>query len=299
MELSAEIIDANKFTPEQVAAVKGFGESYVAEQKKNWDGKANENAEKILEGVVTSTQKLTGIQEPRLQGEKHADYLLRINSKYLETQKNELSTAKADLETKLREFKGGDILKSDLDKAQKAYDELLQKTADYDDIKKKATDYETVSTELSELKKGTAFRDVKPNFPDTVNTYESKAKWDEFVAKTLKTHDVELVDGVPMAISKENKYSIVSLESLVKADASISALATGRQQQGSGAAQAKGNPIEIEGVPFAVSEAAKTDSKERGKLIDEHLKSKGLSIASAEYGKLTAEYNSKIINSKK
>lgn len=294
MELSTEFIETNKLAPEQVAAVKAYSESHVATLQKEWDTKANDNAENILGGVVKSIQKKTGIEEPRLQGEKYAAYLERVSSKVLETKQSELDTAKTEYESKLKDFKGGDALKVEVETAKKAYDTLLQKVADYDEVKKKAGEYEDLSGKYSQLKVGTAFRDVKPTFPADVNSFERDAKWKIFEESTLKEYDVEIVDGVAKAISKENKYNIVTLESLVKANAEIQGLLAERRQVGINGKQVNGKVVNIEGVPFAVPETC--DSAERAKLIREHLTSKGLNTASEAYSKEFAELNKKILN---
>lgn len=294
MELSKEVIESAKLSEEQVSAVKAYGESYVANIKKEYDTTANTNAEGILEGVVKSIQKKTGIEEPRQQGEKYAAYLERVSSKVLETKQSELAKAKEDYEAKMKDFKGGDALKSEVEAAKKAYDDLQKQTADYADIKKKAEQFDEVSTKYSSLKVGTAFRDVKPPFPDTVNPYEAAAKWGEFEKGVLNDYDVEIVDGKPMAISKENKHRIVPLESLVKENKDIQALAVGRQASGTGAAAEQGKTSEIEGVPFPITELAKTDTKERAKLIEAQLAKEGIAVHTKEYSLKFQDYNSKI-----
>lgn len=292
MELPQEIIEASKLTPEQVTAVKTFGENYVANIKKEYDDKANTNAEGILGGAVKYLQTKTGIVEDRKQGEKYADYLARISDKFLENNKQTLEQARQDYEAKLKDFKGGDALKSDLDKVKAEYDAILKKTADYEDIKKKAEQADELSTKYGQLKIGTAFRDIKPVFPETVNEYEAKAKWADFERSVLAKYDVEIVEDKPIAIDKENKYKQIPLADLVKEDKAITELLAGRQQPGSGAKPA-GSTSTIEGVPFPVPE--KCDSVERAKLIKEQLTKEGLNPASDEYAKRFGDLNNKIL----
>ena len=74
-------------------------------------------------------------------------------------------------------------------------DSALQKYADYDDLKAKAEKADGYEKELSGLKLDVAFGKVKPTFPDTVNSYEAKYKWEEFTKKVLADNEIQIVDG--------------------------------------------------------------------------------------------------------
>lgn len=136
----------------------------------------------------------------------------------------------------------------------------------------------------------TAFSDVKPAFPDTVNSYEADAKWNEFKSNVLKDWNIEMVDGEAIAISKENKHKQQKLKEMVAKDENISDLLKGRQQKGP-----NGNPadlVTIEGVPFKVPNGA--TSAERSKLIRDYLTKEGISTTDASYASKFAELNKKI-----
>ncbi len=295
MELSKEFIEENKLSDDQVTAITDFGKGQVAELQKQWDTKANDNAQKILDGVVSSTHEKTGFKLERNQGEKHADYLVRYSTSFLESKKSEVDSLKADYEQKLKDFKGGDALQSELDAARSKLDEAMKKYADYDDLKEKAAKAEEYGKELSGLKLEVAFNGVRPNFPDTVNPYEAKAKWEDFKKSVLEKNKIELVDGEPMVVDKENQYKTSKLSDLVTKDETLQALLKGREQKGPG-----GEPVdleEIEGVPFKVPKDA--DAVTRSKLIKEQLAKDGIGGTHPDYAKKFGELNKKILEAKK
>lgn len=294
MELQKELVESLGLNEDQVKGISEFGQNHVAELQKEWSGKANEQAQGILEGAATYALKTTGVKLEREKGEKHGDFLKRVADAHLEAKNGEISDLKADYETKLKEFKGGDALKSELDAAKSKLDEAKQKLADYDELKEKAEKAEKYGQELSGLKLEVAFNGIRPNFPDTVNPYEAKAKWDEFKKSVLETHNIEIVDGEPVAISKENEYKQTKLKELLAKDEPVQALLKGRQQQGTG-----GTPTdmeEIEGVPFKVPKDA--TGADRSKAIKEYLASKGIGAMHPDYSTQFSELNKKILNKK-
>lgn len=139
-----------------------------------------------------------------------------------------------------------------------------------------------------------AFQSVKPTFPDTVNAYEAKAKWDEFISDVKTKYTIELVENEAICKDKDNEYKTIKLKDLVDKDANITQMLQGRQQIGTGGKQV--DVTKVDGVPFDVPK--ELDSEGRSKLIKEHLISKGLNITSAEYSKQFAELNNKIKNAK-
>lgn len=292
MELTKEVIEAAKLTEDQVKAVSEFGKDYIANEKKTledqFSGKANENAEKIIGGAAAKVEETTKIK--RNEGEKIADYLQRVSTEFLTGKQSELDQLKKDYEDKIKNVKDAGTLKDEFEKMKLEKDEILKKYADYDELKEKATKADEYGKQLSGLKLEVAFNGVKPSFPDTVNTYEAKAKWDEFKKRVLEKYDIELVDNEPMAISKENKFKTVKLSELVTKDETISALAQGRQQSGTGG---KEKPMtKIEGVPFDVPENATT--AEISKLVREHVVKTIKDVTSKEYAKQFAEIFGKI-----
>lgn len=293
MEFTKEFIEEHKLSEEQVAAVTGQVTNHVADIKKEYDGKANTDAEGILNGAATSISNGLGIQ--RDQGEKITDFILRATDKRNEALKAEAEAAKNEYIEKAKNAKGSEALTQELEIVRAKYDEALQKYADYDAIKDTASKFDDLSTDYSKMKLEVSFGQVKPNFPDTVNKYEADAKWNEFKTNLLTTHKIELVDGVAMVIDKENQYKTDKLSDLVAQDAGLAELLKGREQGGTGA-----KPTEthnIDGVPFPVPVNATT--KDRAEAIEKYLLSLNLVKTSLEYSKQFTEYNTKILAQKK
>jgi len=287
--LTQEIIEKAGLTEDQLATIKPLGESYIADLKKGWDGKANENAEGILSGAAAKVAEVTSVQ--RNQGEKIADYLTRASQVHLSSKQVELDNAKVEYEKKLKDFKGDDATKAELDSAKSKLDEAQKRLAEIEPMLDKANKYDELATKYDSMKIQNAFGSVKPSFSQDANQYEVKAKWQEFVDGIQSKYTIEIVDGEAIAIDKENQYKQVPLKSLVDADENIKTLALGRQQQGSGAKVAKGKPID--GVPFEINKDA--SNPEKYAAIREHLIAKeGLKSTSAEYSKRFAELRTKI-----
>ena len=110
MEFSKEFIEQHQLSEDQVKGITSFTQEQFATKQKEWDGKANENAEGIINGVIKATQSKFGIELERQQGEKHADYLTRLSESVIGGKKTELETLKADYETKIKGVKGSETL---------------------------------------------------------------------------------------------------------------------------------------------------------------------------------------------
>ena len=294
-QLNEDFIKDNNLTEEQVKAVSGYVASdYLPTIKKEWDGKANENAEGIINGALKSIQNEFGLELDREQGEKAVDYLTRFSSKVVGSKQSELDELKSNYEEKIKGVKGAEALQGEYEKMKLEKDEILKKYADYDDLKEKADKYEEASQTLSTLKLEVAFNGVKPQFPNTVNKYEADAKWNEFKKGVLSNYTIEIVDNVPTAIDKENHHKTIKLEDLLSKDESIQELMKGRQQPGTGAEQK--DLVDIEGIPFKLPVNA--GAKDRSKAISEYLTSKGLTPSSNKWADEFAELNKKILQGK-
>ncbi len=295
--ITTEEATALGLTTEQVTALTPKYNDHVAGLKKEWDGVANTNAENILSGAAKYAQTKLGVTDERQAGEKWGDYMNRIADKSIESKAGEVERLKTEYAQKLKDFRGDDATKAELDAAKAELDKAKQILANYDEIKGKADKYDEASESLKGLKLEVAFTDVKPKFPDTVNSYEASAKWEAFKKGILEKHTIELVDGVAMAIDKENQYKTTKLSDLVAADKDLEELTKGRQQSGNGAHGA-GKNIKIDGVDFEVPENAKTDSKERTKAIREQLAKENIPPTHDDYTKKFSEYNKKIMSGK-
>ena len=296
--ITQETITELGLTEAQISGLTPKFNDFISNKQKEWDGLANTNAENIITGAVKTIQSKVGINEDRQQGEKIADYLIRVSDKALEVKQNNVTKLEQEYQQKLKDFKGDEATKSELDQAKKELDDAKKILATYDEVKGKADKYEEASQQLNGLKLEVAFGSAKPNFPDTVNPYEVKAKWDEFKSSVLEKYTIELVEGVPMAIDKENQYKQIKLSELVKENKELSELLTGRQQKGTGTRSRDGSTSKIEGVPFDVPDEAKTNSAERSKAIKEFLLKEGLNPTNKEWSDKFSDYNKKIMSAK-
>ena len=293
MELDQQIIEQTGLTEDQVKAVTGYYSEQIPNLKKEWDGKANENAERIVEGAISSTIKEFGLEIKRGEGEKNKDFLARVNKTVIEKEKESVNSLKSEYEIKLKEFKGGDALKSELDDVKKRLDQAQQKSAQFDewsenDYKGK---FEETTNKLTEMSKRVSFAKVKPKFPDTVNPYELNAKWKEFETEIDTKYILSLdSNDEPICIDRENSHSKKKLADLVKENETVQSLMHEYQPNGLGA-----KVIKIEGLPFSVKEGENVTTA-----IDTYLTSKGLRTTSQEYGieyqKLWKAYREKTPN---
>lgn len=266
-------------TDEVIGKLEPLYTNKIAELKNEFTGQANENAENILSGATKKWMEISGITEERKAGEKWADYYARVLPMANKADRDGIAGLKADYEQKLKDFKGGDALQSELNLAKGKLDDALQKFADYDTLKATAEKYEPLAQENAAFKKQVAFGSVKPSFPDTVNEYEAKAKWNDFVKIIEEKWNIEVVDGESIAIDKENPHKQAKLKDLVAADENLSRLLQGRQQRGM-----NGNPAnlnKVDGIDFEVP--AKADSAALTKAVDEYLGRKGISKTSDQY----------------
>lgn len=291
MELQEQFIQENNLTPEQASAINGFYSESIAGLKKEWDTKANDNAEKILEGAAGAVSKLTGFQ--RQQGQKIADFISEAGNSYVSGLKTELEAKKKELEDSINSGSKDEELKNQYESLKTKYDESLKKAAEYD--KWAEADYkgslEDLQNKYSSLKQRLAFADVRPKFPETVNEYEAKAKWGEFENEILNGYDIDFDDkDSPIAVSKENPHLKVSLKELVNKNESITTLLKEDKPQGLGS---KVDKVAIEGVPFKIKKGA--NPSERTQAIKDYLASQGLEPHSSGYAKQFSDLNNKIL----
>jgi len=287
--LTQEIIEKAGLTEDQLATIKPLGESYIADLKKSWDGKANSDAEGILNGAATKIAEVTKVS--RNQGEKIADYIVRAGNEHLSVKQTEFETAKSQYEQKLKDFKGDEATKAELDAAKTKLDAAQKRLAEVEPLVEKASKYDELATKYDTMKNQTAFYAVKPTFSSEANAFEVKARWQEFVDGVQAKYTIELVDGVAMGIDKENPHRQVKLSDLVEAEESLKPLITGRQQQGSGAKAAKST--KIDGVPFEINKEA-TNPEKYAAIADYLVTKEGLNKISKEYSERFKELKSKI-----
>jgi hypothetical protein len=251
MEFTQDFITTNGLSAEQVAAVTGhFTTEVIPGLKQEYDGVANTNAEGILTGAGSYAKEKLGIDFERNQGEKIGDYLKRgLDAKFSSTE-SALALKQTEIDEKLANFKGGDEYKVQLDTLKVDKDLLLQRIAKLEPLEGMDEKYQGATTELGKLKREVAYGSVKPVFAATINQYEAKAKWDTFKSGVEDKYNIEIVDGKPKAIDKENIHKVFDLQTLVDQDKNIKELLEGRRQGGTGAAAAEMSTLE--GIPFQI-----------------------------------------------
>lgn len=294
MDLTTEQITEFGLSEEQVGKINTWSGETVADTKKEYDGKANTDAEAILTGASTKILETTKVE--RKQGEKIGDYIPRAWGEFNTVKLSEVQTAKTEYEDKVRNFKGDEAKDSKISELETEMDSFKQKYANYDELKIKADKFDPLSEKYEANKKQVAFNSVKPSFPKEANEYEVSAKWNEFKKSVLEKYNLEIVDGEAKAIDKENIHKIVKLSELVKKDEELTKLLEGRKQGGPGA---KTIPkVDIEGVPFKVPEGSEKDSEIRTKAVRDYLITQEINPTSDEWAKKFKEYNNAIINKK-
>lgn len=287
--LSEEVIKETGLTPEQVSALSPKLTDYISDQKKEWDKKANDNAEGILTGAANYLQEKTGVKVERQQGEKFGDYVARISTTALESKSSEIERLKSEYQQKIKEFKGDDATKAELEIAKQKLDAAQKQLANYDELTDKAGKYDTVSKELSEFKVMAAFGNVKPSFSKEANQYEVSAKWDSFQKRVQQKYNIEIVDGEYIAVDKENHYKNVKLSELVSSDEELKSITGERAIPGVGSKSFK-----LDGLNDEVPEEAKKDTAKRAAFIEAQLAKEGLTVTSPDYAKRFGELNKKI-----
>ena len=293
MSLSEEFIKNNGLTPEQATKINNFySTEVIPDLKKGWDGKANTDAEGILTGAAKYAAEKLGVTVEREQGEKYADYLQRISDLSIKSKLDAFSEKETELENKIKNFKGGDELKSQLDELKIKNDDLLKEIAKLEPLKGFDTKYENVQGELEQLKLSIGFDRVKPSFPESVNKYESAAKWSEFKNSVLQGHNIEIADNIAYAIDKENPHKKVKLSELVDADSAIQELLKGRHQNRNHAFSVDSK--KVEGIPFEVPVglASENQSKLVGEYLEKKLGSKLHSDYTSEFRELLQKVKS-------
>lgn len=293
MELTAEQITELGLTDENSPKVSSFLSDQIAEAKKDFNGKANKDAENILTGASEKIRKDTSIE--RNQGEKMGDYITRAWDEHNVIKTKKVTDALDEYNTKIRDFKGDKDLITKISSLEGEKDVLLKKYANFDEMKANAEKYPDLLEKYESNKLQVAFSGVKPNFPDTVNRYEAEAKWGEFKSGILDKYTIIFDDDKWKAKLKSNEYTIKTLSELVDSDDILSKLSEGRKQQGAGGKQIE--KIEIEGVPFPVPKDV--DSKTKTELIKDYLtKTVGIDPMSDSWSSEFAKYNTLINNRK-
>jgi len=268
MTLSEQFIQENNLTPEQATKIDGFySTEVIPELKKGWDGKANKDAEGILTGAAKYAAEKFGVTAEREQGEKFADYFQRISDLSMKSKLDAFSQKETELEDKVKNFKGGEELKVQLEEFKTKNNDLLKKIATLEPLEGFDTKYKTAQEELDQLKLSIGFDRVKPIFPESVNKYESAAKWSEFKNSVLQGHNIEITDNIAYAIDKENPHKKVKLSELVDKDSEIQELLKGRKQTGNNALSV--DTKKVEGIPFDVPVGL--TNEQQSKLVAEHL----------------------------
>lgn len=299
MELSNDFIQENRLSDEQVSKINEFVGVHLSELKNEWNGKANKDAEGILDGASNYAMKTMGLEGvERLKGEKYGDFLMRTTPMFVDSalakEKSNLAQREKQLDDKLKNTNGNEVLLQELESVKGKLSALKEKEAKYseweeNDYKGK---YQESTNELESLRVNMAFNSVKPKFPDTVNEYEANYKWEQFKKGILDNNHIKIVDNEAFVVDKENEFKTQKLSDVLKKDQEIALLLKG-ENRGLGG---KTKTVRFKDVPFEVQENATPQDRTRS--IKEYLTSQGLQITSPEYAKRFAELNSKILSQK-
>lgn len=277
LEFEKEFIEKHNLTEDAVKEITELSTKHiddiVADTKKEYDGKANNETQAILEGVFKTVQEETKVD--RNKGEKMADYYLRAWTESNTTKTKELEDAKNDYLEKAKNVEGNEGITKELEDVKGKYDDAQKLLADYDETKATAEKYGPLAEEHDKMKKQVAYSTVMPSFPKEANEFEAKAKWDEFKKDTEKEWNIELVDGEAIAIKKDNPHKTEKLKDLLDNNEPITKLLEGRKQKGTNGEQTELRTVE--GIPFDVPVDA--DNKKISELINKHLDKEGISAA--------------------
>jgi hypothetical protein len=262
MDIEKEIIDKYELSTEAVTAIQGavktHYDDHISTLKGEWDSKANDGAQAIVDDIIKGTQKATGFAMDRNQGEKSAPFLLRYTAAYLTDQKTGLEQSKLDYDNKLKDFKGDESLKTDYDALKITHSDLQKKEADFDALTSAGFEgkYNELFTESETMREDIAFGTAKPSFNKDANAYEVAAVWNKFIEETKSTHNIVVVDRVGMAVDKTNEHKIFPLTDLVKGNEELTKLIDGRQQKGIDGKEI--DYTDVKNVPFKVPKDADT-----------------------------------------
>lgn len=292
--LNEDFAKEHEIKEEVLTAIKAKADDYLAEQKKAWDSKANDNAEKIIDGAAKYAREKTGVAIEREKGEKMGDYLQRIADTSLSKAKEDLDNKQRELDEKLKNFKGGDEYKAQLEKISGELDQYKKRVAELEPLEGLDQKYEEATQTLSKMKIDVAFSNIKPTFPQEANEWEVKGKWNQFKNGVLEKYVIELVDGEAIAIDKDNEHKRKNLADLLKEDEDIQGLLEGRQQRGTGATPK--DLVQIEGLPIKLPKDASRE--EISTLLRQHLTEKYGSVTDPRYAKEFAELYAKATQAK-
>ena len=169
MEFTEDFVKDNELSETQVTALTKATNDNEATLKKEWDGKANENAEGILHGASKAIVDLTGIAHEN--GVKIKDYLQLASDGYFKGAKATLERKEKELDEKIQGAGTDKVLKAELENAKQKIDDLKKIEAEHSEFIKGDFKnlFEKSNTELSQMKKQVAFGNVKPKFADGVN----------------------------------------------------------------------------------------------------------------------------------
>ena len=286
-EFSDDFKSSNSVTDEQLSAVTSHIKDQLADHEKLLNIAAQKNSQNIIVGAAKKTMDITGV--PMNDGEHHGDYLARVGELYLEREKKELSAAKKIYEDKVSSFKGEDELKS----LQEKVSSYKQKEAQYDEVisARYKDKFESVSKEYSDLLKRQAYTSVMPSFSEGVNKYEADYKVKEVKAEIENTYDIKEVDGVWLAIDKNNEYKQKPLSELITNHPTIKSLTEGKKQKGF--KTTNGESVSVNGLSLEKGmETKDVHAKIRSHLISK-LGSNTHPSYGAEFKKMTEDYYNK------
>jgi hypothetical protein len=289
MEFTEEFIQENGLTEEQLNAINPVIDQHITTELGT---KVHEHTENNLGKIWGTVKDLTGIE--RENGEKYADAIRRATELHFKGSEESYNRKLTELDDKIKNAKGDETLKQELESQKELITSLKQKEAEYDEWAKEdyKGKYEKASQDLTTMQQRIAFRDKLPTKPESVNKFEWDAKIKEFQTKALNENTLVFDENdTPWLVDKENEFKKVMLEEAIKHEESIQNLVKGRQQTGTGTKVI--DKIKIDGVPFDVPKDA--TPQQRQTAIREYLAGQGIKTTDSNYSKQFGELNQKIL----
>jgi hypothetical protein len=132
MEFNEEFIKENELSEAQVTALTSTTNDNEATLKKEWDGVANTNAERILSGAASAIAK--SINVTRNEGEKISEYISRAHTTAFASRTTEIDNLKSEYEEKIKNSGSDKAVKAELVEFKNKFSELQKKEASFDEL---------------------------------------------------------------------------------------------------------------------------------------------------------------------
>ncbi len=231
IELTADIANELELKEESVKKINTFFSDIfkekIQEETKEVKASASKNAEKIIDDIVSSTEQKIGVKKN--DGEKHADYLKRVNLEVadnLSKQRKEVDDQKKDLEKKIKEGAGNDTFVKEFDELKGKYSTLQAKEADFDKLIGSGIvdEHKELVTNHTLLKSKVAFQSGVPGDLPKINEFERLERFRRAEQDINTRFNIEEKDGKLIYSDKLNEYKKHEPIDLIKNHEEIKAI---------------------------------------------------------------------------